>query len=290
MFSFELLVNAVVTGILLGGFYATISMGLFLSFGLLDIANIAHPVFAILSGYGVYTLNTRMGMDPILAGFLLAPIFYGFGWILYLGYYHFFEKKGEQSLRGLVFFFGILFLIEVSLLLTYGVDYRLVESRYTGQSVHIGILGIPLRLLFPFIVGLLITLTLYLFLSRTFLGWIIRGVSQDSTAVRLMGANPMAVKSVAFGLSIAIAGIAGALMIIMNPIEPSSGREFIGRAFAVVVLGGMGSIGGTWIAAMILGIIESLTSTFYGPAWALAVSFSILLLVLAIKPSGLFGR
>jgi branched-chain amino acid transport system permease protein len=290
MFDFELLVNAIVAGILLGGFYAAISAGLSLSFGLLDIANIAHPVFAILSGYGVYAFNTKVGLDPILAGFLLAPIFYGLGWTLYRGYYHFFEKKGEQSLRGLVFFFGILFLIEVSLLLTYGVDYMLVEASYIGRTVHLGVLGVPLRLLFPFAVGLFITVALYIFLSRTFLGWIIRGVSQDSTAVRLMGANPMAIKSVAFGLSIAIAGIAGALMIIMSPIEPSSGREFIGRAFAVVVLGGMGSIWGTLVAAVILGVIESLASTFYGPAWALAISFSILLLVLAIKPSGLFGR
>lgn len=290
MLSFELLVNAIVAGILLGGFYAAISVGLSLSFGLLDIANIAHPVFAILSGYGVYVLNTKMGMDPIVAGFLFAPIFYGLGWVLYQGYYHFFEKKGEQSLRGLVFFFGILFLIEVSLLLTYGVDYRLVDASYIGQSVHIGVLGVPLRLFFPFAVGLLVTLALYVFLSRTFLGWIIRGVSQDSTAVRLMGASPTAIKSIAFGLSIALASVAGALLIVMGPIEPSSGRELIGRAFAVVVLGGMGSIGGILVAAVTLGVIESLTSTFYGPAWSLAVAFSVLLFGLAIKPSGLFGR
>jgi branched-chain amino acid transport system permease protein len=142
----------------------------------------------------------------------------------------------------------------------------------------------------PCVVGLLLTLALYLFLAKTFYGKAIMGVSQDSLALRLMGANPIQIKTIAFGLGMATASLAGALLIVIVPIEPSMGREYIGRVFAITVLGGMGSIGGTLAAALILGVAESLTSTFSGPSWALAVSFGILLLALAVRPSGLFGR
>ena len=290
MFSFDLLVNAVVAGILLGGFYAAVSLGISMSFGLLEVANIAHPVFVIAGAYAAYMMNTAVGLDPVLTGLLFTPVFYAVGVAVYRIYYASFERKGEQSLRGLVFFFGILFIIEVSLVLIYGVDYRLVEAPYIGRSLLIGPIGIALRLLVPCIVGLVLTLALYLFLGKTFYGRAIMGVSQDALALRLMGADPIKIKTIAFGLGIATASLAGALLIIIAPVEPSIGREYIGRAFAITVLGGMGSISGTLVVALILGVAESLTSTFSGPSWALAVSFGILLLALAVRPSGLFGR
>jgi branched-chain amino acid transport system permease protein len=290
VFSFDLLVNAVVAGILLGGFYAAVSLGISMSFGLLEVANIAHPVFVIAGAYAAYMMNTAVGLDPVLTGLLFTPVFYALGVAVYRIYYASFERKGEQSLRGLVFFFGILFIIEVSLVLVYGVDYRLVEAPYIGRSLLIGPIGIALRLLVPCMVGLVLTLALYLFLGKTFYGRAIMGVSQDALALRLMGADPIKIKTIAFGLGIATASLAGALLIIIAPVEPSIGREYIGRAFAITVLGGMGSISGTLVAALILGVAESLTSTFSGPSWALAVSFGILLLALAVRPSGLFGR
>jgi branched-chain amino acid transport system permease protein len=290
VFSFDLLVNAVVAGILLGGFYAAVSLGISMSFGLLEVANIAHPVFVIAGAYAAYMMNTAVGLDPVLTGLLFTPVFYALGVVVYRIYYASFERKGEQSLRGLVFFFGILFIIEVLLVLIYGVDYRLVEAPYIGRSLLIGPIGIALRLLVPCIVGLVLTLALYLFLGKTFYGRAIMGVSQDALALRLMGADPIKIKTIAFGLGIATASLAGALLIIIAPVEPSIGREYIGQAFAITVLGGMGSISGTLVAALILGVAESLTSTFSGPSWALAVSFGILLLALAVRPSGLFGR
>ena len=290
MFSVDLLINAVVAGILLGGFYAAVSLGIAMTFGLLEVVNIAHPVFVIAGAYAAYMMNAAVGLDPLLTGLLFTPIFYALGVAVYRIYYASFERKGEQSLRGLVFFFGILFIIEVSLVLIYGVDYRLVEAPYIGRSLLIGPLGIAFRLLVPFVVGVVLTLALYLFLGKTFYGRAIMGVSQDALALRLMGADPIQIKTIAFGLGIATASLAGALLIIIAPVEPSIGREYIGRVFAITVLGGMGSIGGTLVAALLLGVAESLTSTFSGPSWALAVSFGILLLALAIRPSGLFGR
>ena len=290
MFSFELLLNAVVAGMLLGGFYAAVSLGVSVTFGLLDVANIAHPMFIIAGAYAAYMMNTAFALDPILTGLLFTPLFYGLGVVVYRIYYASFEKKGEQSLRGLVFFFGVLFIVEVSLLLAYGVDYRLMEAPYIGRSVSIGPIGLSLRLFVPFVVGVVLTLALYLFLAKTFYGKAIMGVSQDSLALRLMGVDPVKIKTIAFGLGIATASLAGALLIVIGPVEPSLGREYIGRVFAITVLGGMGSIGGTLVAALILGVAESLTATFSGPSWTLAVSFGILLLALAVRPAGLFGR
>jgi branched-chain amino acid transport system permease protein len=290
VFSFELLLNAVAAGILLGGFYAAVSLGISVTFGLLEVANIAHPVFIIAGAYAAYALNTTFALDPILAGLLLMPLFYGLGVVIYRIYYVSFERRGEESLRGLVFFFGLMFIVEVSLLLVYGVDYRMTEAPYIGSSVLIGPLGISLRLFVPFVVGIVLTLMVYLFLAKTFYGKAIMGVSQDSLALRLMGADPVHIKTIAFGLGIATASLAGALLLVIAPVEPSIGREYIGRVFAITVLGGMGSIGGTLVAALILGVAESLTATFSGPSWALAVSFGLLLLALAVRPSGLFGR
>jgi len=290
VFSLDLLLNALVAGILLGGFYAVVSLGISIAFGLLDIVNIAHPVFVMLGSYVAYILNAQLGFDPVLTGVLFAPVFYGLGLLLYQIYYASFERRGAESLRGLVFFFGILFVVEVSLLLAFGVDYRLVEASYIGESLRIGPVGIAFRLLVPCLIGMALTGALYLFLSRTFLGRAVQAVSQDAFALRLMGANPVRIKRLAFGIAIATASLAGALLIMIGPVEPAMNREYIGRVFAVAVLGGMGSVGGTLVAALILGIVESLTATFSGPSWSVAVSFAVLLLVLAVRPAGLFGR
>ena len=130
----------------------------------------------------------------------------------------------------------------------------------------------------------------YGYLSRTFYGRAIRAVAQDRLALQLMGADPVRVKQIGFGIGIATTAVAGALLIMIIPIEPSVGRLYIGQVFAIVVLAGLGSVGGTLLAAMILGVVESSVSTFYGPSWAPAVAFGILLLVLAFRPQGLFGR
>jgi branched-chain amino acid transport system permease protein len=178
----------------------------------------------------------------------------------------------------------------VSLSLKYGVDYRLVEAAYIGKSIDLGGVGIAFRLLVPFVVGVGMTLALSLFLSRTFYGRAIMGVSQDRLALRLMGANPVRIKTIAFGIGIAAASLSGALLITIAPVVPSTDRDYIGRVFAITVLGGLGSIGGTLVASIILGVAESLMATFFGPSWSLAVSFGILLLALAVRPAGLFGR
>jgi branched-chain amino acid transport system permease protein len=288
--SLDLFLNALVAGVLLGGFYAAVSLGISITFGFLDVANIAHPVFIVLGSYAAFSLNSAYGVDPLLAGIVFAPLFFVIGVIVYQVYYLSFERKGENPLRGLVFFFGLLSIIEVALLLKFGVDYRLIEAPYIGRSIHIGMVGVAFRLLVPCVVGLVMISAVSLFLSRTFYGRAMKGVAQDSLALRLMGIDPVRVKTLAFGIGIATASLAGALLIMISPVQPAIGRDYIGRVFAITVLGGLGSLGGTLAAAMILGLAESLTATFSGPSWSQAVAFGILLVVLAVRPAGLFGR
>ena len=287
---FDLLGNALVSGLLLGGFYAAVTVGVSISFGMLDIVNIAHPAFIILGSYIAYICNSQFGMDPILASILATPAFYLLGMAIYHVYDVSFERRGDHGLRGLAFFFGILFITEVALVLTFGVDYRLVDAPYIGISIHLGPIDLPLRLLVPFVISLLLMGGLSLYMSRTFIGRAIQAVAQDPMALRLMAANPSKIKRIAFGLSIATTSIGGAILIIIQPVEPSIGRDYIGRIFAICVMGGLGSFAGALIAAMALGIMESITSTFFGPSWSPAVSFGFLLLTLAFRPSGLFGR
>jgi|TARA_B100001013_G_scaffold19801_3_gene11127 branched-chain amino acid transport system permease protein len=287
---FELFLNAVVAGVLLGGFYAAVALGLSIVFGRLDIVNIAHPAFVIVGSYVAFIINERYMIDPILSGLIALPFFFLLGIGMYRVYYVCFERTGQESLTGLAFFFGVMFIIEVLLILYYGVDYRNVQAPYIGKTLFLGFLGLPYRMLVPFVTAALLTGLVYLYLSKTFLGRAILAVSQDRLALQLMGADPVKVKQWAFGIGIATAAVAGALLIVIQPVEPAVGRLYIGRVFAIVILGGMGSISGTFFAALIIGIAESLVATFIGPSWAPAVAFALLLLTLAVRPQGLFGR
>jgi branched-chain amino acid transport system permease protein len=286
----DLLINAVISGLLLGGFYAAVSIGVAISFGMLDIVNIAHPAVILLGSYVAFIGNTVFGIDPILAAVILMPAFYILGMAAYQIYYVAFERRDDQSLRGLSFFFGILFIAEVGLILGFGVDYRSVQAWYTQGNLNLAVIELPWRLLVPFLLGLAMVAGLQIFLSRTFVGRAIQAVAQDQGALRLMAASPTKIKRIAFGLSFATAAVAGAALIIIQPVEPSIGREYIGRIFAICVLGGLGSFPGMVIAAVTLGIVESLTATFFGPSWAPAVSFGVLLVTLAVRPNGILGR
>jgi branched-chain amino acid transport system permease protein len=287
---YDLFFNAIVAGILLGGFYVAVTVGVSISFGILDIVNIAHPAFIILGSYLAYILNTRFGIDPILVAVLMLPVFYALGALVYDVYHRSFERRGRDPLGGLAFFFGLLFITEVALILVFGVDYRYVEAGYIGPTLRLGNIDLPLRMLVPCVISLLLLTGLQLYLSRTFIGRAIMAVAQDQLALRLMAVDPIRIKRIAFGISIATTALAGAFLIVIQPIEPSVGREYIGRVFAICVLGGLGSLPGTVLGAMLLGVVESLTATFYGPSWAPAVSFGFLLLTLAFRPAGLLGR
>jgi branched-chain amino acid transport system permease protein len=285
----DLLFEAVLFGVLLGCFYAAVSMGLSVSFGLLDVPHVAHPAIMVFGSYCTFLLAS-MGFDPIVAGVLLTPPFF---LLVYRFYYEAFEKRGsEAGVRGIAFFFGLALIIEVGLILGFGVDQRMVEAAYIGKSLRFGEIRIPMRTLVVFGVAVVLTVLLSLYFAKTYTGRAIKAVAQDEPALRLMGANPVSIKQWAFGIATAVAALAGAMLIIIGPVEPNMDRVYIGRTFAVVVLAGLGSMTGTVAAGLILGISESIVLIHpdLGASWAPAVSFALLLLVLGIRPQGLFGR
>src|SRR3989475_1941649 len=288
--SFDVLLEAIVFGVLLGCFYAAVSIGLSVAFGLLDVPHVAHPAVMVLGSYCTYLLG-RYGLDPILAGIALMPLFFLLGVAIYRFYYESLEKRGSDAgVRGLAFFFGLAFIIEVGLILAFGVDQRMVEAAYIGRSLALGEFRIPWRMLVAFGVALVLTAALTIYLSRTFTGRAIKAVAQDEPALRLMGANPVRIKQWAFGIATGVSALAGAMLIIVSPVEPAIDRLYIGRTFAVVVLAGLGSMTGTLAAGLILGIAESIVLMMFGASWAPAVAFGLLLVVLGIRPQGLFGR
>jgi branched-chain amino acid transport system permease protein len=289
--SFDLLRDAIVLGLLLGCFYAAVSVGLSISFGLLDVPQVAHPAFLVLASYGVYFCNDRFDIDPLLAGLLLAPLFFLLGFVTYRIYHETFERRGsDAAVRGIAFFFGVAFIIEVLIILQFGVDQRSVSAPYIGKAWRFAGMRIPFRQLVAFGVALVLTVGLAGYLSRTFLGRAIRAVAQDEEGLRLMGANPVRIKQIAFGIATAVVAVAGALLIIVAPVEPTLDRVYIGRTFCIVVMAGLGSITGTLIAALILGVAESIVLTMFGASWAPAISFALLLGVLTVRPQGLLGR
>jgi branched-chain amino acid transport system permease protein len=291
VFSIDLLRDAVVLGVLLCCFYAAVSVGLSISFGLLDVPQVAHPAFLVLASYGVYLLNDSYDIDPLVAGAIITPLFFLIGFIAYRLYYETFERRGSDAgVRGIAFFFGIAFIIEVLIIMFFGVDQRSVSAPYIGKAWRIGDMRIPYRQLVAFGVALALTVSLVAYLSKTFMGRAIRAVAQDEEGLRLMGANPVRIKQFAFGIATAVLGIAGALLIIVAPVDPTLDRLYIGRTFCVVVMAGLGSITGTLIASIILGVAETIVLTMFGASWAPAISFALLLGVLAVRPQGLFGR
>ena len=288
--SIDLLAEAVLFGVLLGCFYAAVSIGLSVSFGLLDVPHVAHPAIMIFGSYCTWMLTT-FGLDPIVAGLLLMPPFFLLGMLVYRFYYEAFERRGtDAGVRGIAFFFGLALIIEVGLILGFGVDQRTVAAPYIGSSLSLGDYRIPYRMLVAFGVALVLTLCLTIYLSKTFTGRAIKAVAQDEPALRLMGANPVRIKQWAFGIATGVSALAGAMVIIVGPVEPAVDRLYIGRTFCVVVLAGLGSMTGTLAAGLILGIAESIVLMMLGASWAPAVAFGLLLIVLGIRPQGLFGR
>jgi branched-chain amino acid transport system permease protein len=287
--TFELISNAIVSGVLLGGLYAVASLGLTITFGLLEIPNVAHPTFIVLGAYCTEFANA-LGLDPVVAGLFLAPLFYAGGVVLYQAYFLSFERRGRSNtLQSFTFFFGLALVLQVSLILAFGVDLKSVNASYIGRSLTIGMIIMPFRLIVPFILGLVTGGVLWLFLSKTRAGLAIRAVAHDADALRIIGLNPARAKQRAFGLAMLTAALAGGALIVVTPVDPFAGTQYIGRTFAVVVLAGMGSVPGTIVAAVVIGLVESLVVTFLGATWAPGVAFAVLLGTLALRPSGIFG-
>ena len=277
-----------VMGILLGGLYALIALGLSMVFGVMRLVNLAHGDFVILGSYIAYAVTTFLGMDPILSLVICIPVMFGIGFAVQkylMG--RAFTISGEAPL---IIAFGIALVIQNTVQILWTPLSRGLTTSYSLSSFHLGPLQFPTSYLLDFFAAVIVMLALREFLNRTYLGKAITAAAQNNRAAKLMGINTNLVYGFAFAIAMISAAIAGVFLGMTFPFTPLSGTQFLVIAFGVVIIGGLGSIFGTLIGGLILGIAQTLAGAFLGPATQMLVVYVIVLVILAIRPQGLFGR
>ena len=279
--------QAVVNGLLIGGIYALVSIGVTLIFGVVKIVNFAQGEFVMIGMYISYFLAASFGIDPLVSLVVSMPVLFVVGIVLQ----HFFIRRvlalGDMPQIFLTFALSLL-LVNVALLL-FTANYRTVQTSYSETAIHIGTLYIPMAKLIAFAVAMLLSGLLWVFLHATDLGKAMRAAAQNRDVAMLMGINPDRVFCIAVGVALALAGAAGSLLMPFYPAYPLVGQVFVLMAFVAVVLGTLGNVTGALIASLMMGVAESLGIQFVGADSGLIVVFAMLLLTLAVRPNGLFG-
>jgi len=279
--------QAVVNGLLIGGIYALVSIGVTLIFGVVKIVNFAQGEFVMIGMYISYFLAASFGIDPLVSLVVSMPALFVVGIVLQ----HFFIRRvlalGDMPQIFLTFALSLL-LVNVALLL-FTANYRTVQTSYSETAIHIGSLYIPMAKLIAFAVAMLLSGLLWVFLHATDLGKAMRAAAQNRDVAMLMGINPDRVFCIAVGVALALAGAAGSLLMPFYPAYPLVGQVFVLMAFVAVVLGTLGNVTGALIASLMMGVAESLGIQFVGADSGLIVVFAMLLLTLAVRPNGLFG-
>ncbi|MHA1220894.1 MAG: branched-chain amino acid ABC transporter permease [Candidatus Heimdallarchaeota archaeon] len=279
--------QTLISGILMGGIYALVSIGLTLIFGVMNVVNFAHGEFLMLAMYLTYWLFHYFHLDPYLAIFLVTPVLFIVGVLTQkLIMQHLVDKEHYTQIFATV---GLSIAMANAALFFWKADYRMVKTSYTTSVIDVGQLVVSYPRLISFLVAIAITFLLFVFLKYTYLGKAIRATSQDNQGAKLMGVNIRRVYVITLGIGSACVGVAGALLMPIYYAFPNVGLQFVLIAFVCVVLGGMGNITGAFFGGLIIGLVESFSGFFIAPDLKEAVYFIIFILVLLIKPSGLFG-
>lgn len=282
----ELLFSVLVTGLLLGGIYALVSIGLNLIFGVLRIVNFAHGEFVMLGMYGAYLCVAYFGIPVYASIFLVIPALFVFGYFLQKTVMA--PLQGQPNMQIFATFGLLIFLENLVLAITRGETYSIPGS--FPATIEFGSLFIGVDRLVIFIAATVLALGISMFLKKTMPGKAVRAITQDLTAARLMGVNTSRVYLLTFAVGAAIAGLGGVLLSPAYSLSPYIGGNFILAAFAVVVLGGLGSVAGAYFGGLLVGIVESLAGYYIDPALKQAIWFLLFVFVLVIRPSGMFGQ
>ena len=281
------LLQALIGGILEGGTYAIIALGLSLIFGVMDIVNLAHGELMMIGSYVTYWLFTLCGVDPFLSIPASMSVLFLTGW----GIQKFaLNPIMDDPMMTLLSTYGFAILLENLALTLWTADYRMIATPYSTQALEIGGIVINLQRLVIISIVAVVMLGFHVLLRKTRFGKAMRACAQDREAALLMGINYKKIACLTFALCTAIAGIAGALYVTTHYITPLSGGLFTLKAFSVVVLGGMGSVIGATVGGFLLGISEALASLYISTTYKDMIGFLLLLVMLIMKPSGLFGK
>ena len=281
----EIVAQAVINGLLIGGIYALVSIGVTLIFGVVKIVNFAQGEFVMIGMYITFFLATQLGMDPIVSLVVSMPVLFVIG----VGVQHFLIRRvlGLNDLPQIFLTFALSLLVLNVALMLLTPNYRTVHTSYSDAALHFGGLYVPVAKLIAFGVAMLLSAILWMFLHATDLGRAMRAASQNRDVAQLMGINPHRVFAVALGIALALAGAAGSLLMPFYPAYPMVGQVFVLMAFVAVVLGTLGNVVGALVASLLMGIAESLGIQFIGADSGLIVVFLLLLATLALRPSGL---
>ncbi len=282
------ILTPLVMGILLGGLYALIALGLSMIFGVMRLINLAHGDLVVLGSYLSYALLSYFGLDPILGLIITIPVLFGLGFFIQ----QFLLRRAFaiSAEAPLIIAFGIALIIQNGVQIGFSPLLRGITTSYSMASFNLGSLQFPVSYLLDFIVALIVMLAFREFFTRTYMGRAITAASQNKKAAQLMGINTKMIYGFAFGLAMISAAIAGTFMGMTFPFTPVSGTQFLIIAFGVVIIGGLGSLLGTFLGGLILGLVQTLTAYYFGSATQMLFVYLAVLIVLAIRPQGLFGR
>jgi len=282
------LYRAVIDGILAGGVYALMAVGLTLIFGVLDIINIAQGILVVLAAYLSYVLSTHLHIDPLLGLLITTPVMFGIGVVIQVLFMRRLRGR-ERTSMSLLASYAVMIIIEGILYLVFGPDYVTLNAWYITSSLHILGFYLPYIYLFGFALAVLLVAVLYLILYRTRFGRSLRATMQDQTAARLIGIDINRVAALAFGIGVAVTAVGGVAFGATNAFNANSGYDLISRLLAIIILGGMGSIGGALAAAVLMTTVEAVVD-IWSPTWSVVVFYAALVLVLTFRPQGLFGH
>ncbi|KAB2889209.1 MAG: branched-chain amino acid ABC transporter permease [Desulfobulbaceae bacterium] len=287
------IIEDAINGILMGSIYGLAALGLTLIFGVLKVINFAHGSLLMVSMYVAYWAVTLTGLHPYIALVLVVPVMFIFGYLLQdivIKPIFKAEKNVREPITVIIVTTGVWYILDNLTLLIFGPQYRNLEANpLRGKMLELGEMLISVPKLWGFGAAVLTTLAIHLFLQRTATGRAIRATSLDREAASLMGINAYKIYNLAFGIGTAIAGVAAVALVPFYNVFPTVGVLFDIKCFIIVVLGGLGSIGGALLGGIIIGLIESVAPQFMAATWTEAIVYGLFLLVLFVKPSGIFG-
>src|SRR6516225_7271423 len=280
--------RAIIDGILVGGVYALMAVGLTLIFGVLDIINIAQGVLVILGAYLSYSLSTKAHIDLFVGLLITVPAMFVIGVVIHWAFIR--RLRGtERTSMTLLVTYAVALIIEGILYKIYGANFVQIDAPSTNETLHIFGFYIEYIYIYGFIMAVALVVALYALLYRTRFGRSVRATMQDETAARLVGIDVNRVAALTFGIGVAVTAVGGMLYGATNAFNPNSGYDLISRLLAIIILGGLGSIGGALAASVFMLTLESLVD-IWSPEWAIVVFYAALVLVLLIRPTGFFGR
>jgi branched-chain amino acid transport system permease protein len=283
------LAQAVVDGVLSGGVYALMAAGLSLIFGVMDIINIAQGILVVLGAYLSYVLSVHLGLDLFLGLVVTVPAFFALGVAIEWGFMRRL-REGDRTSMSILVTYAVAIVIEGALSLIFGIDYVQLHAAYVDRSLHLLGFYLPYIYVLGFVLAAALLAGLYLMLYRTRFGRAVRASLQNRTAADLIGVDVVRTRTIAVGIGVAVTAAGGMVFGATNAFNPNSGYDLISRLLAIVILGGMGSLAGAMAAAVLMLVVNDVVAVAWSPVWSPLVFFAALVLVLSVRPVGLFGR